>query len=325
MKHFVTGATGLLGGRLCRALAESGDEVVAFCRNPDRLQVTHDRISTARGDVTDAMSLEKGIEGCDTCFHLAALARQWHPDPDAFTKVNFQGTINVMEAAASADVKRFVYTSTAGVYGASTEGAMVDESVGLERAMPTAYELSKRSSQQLFQIECMGGFPGVVVNPARVFGPGPLNESNSVAKIMAQYKSGDWRFKPGNGESIGNYVFVDDVVQGHIAAMRQGRVGEAYILGGENLSFNQLFDLIGDVVGQRRKLRSVPLWLLKFYSHLQMLKARLCKLPPSLTPPFVDKYSRNYCLSSDKAVKELGYSITPIREAIEQTLAGLSN
>jgi nucleoside-diphosphate-sugar epimerase len=323
MKHLVTGATGFIGQRLCVRLAQSGDEVVALCRHPGTRMLDRPGIEQVSGDLNDLNSLIRAIRDCDSCFHVAALARQWHPDPTAFEKINVAGTQNVLNAVSESKCQRIVYTSTAGVFGASPKGKTIDEEAEIFEPPTTKYEESKLRAQRLVENAAGQGMHAVVVNPTRVFGPGPLNEANSLARIMARYRAGRWHWKPGDGSQIGNYVYVDDVVDGHVAALMRGRPGQKYILGGEDLSFAQLFEMIGEVFGRRNKLIGIPMFMIKLFAEFELWKANRFGIPPRLTPEFATKYCRDYRLSSDKAIRELGYHITPIRSAIQKTLEEL--
>ena len=271
------------------------------------------------GDIRDFDAIEAAIAGCHGVFHLAALAAQWSSNLRDFHDINVTGTSNVLAALRKNRDAKLVFTSTAGVYGPSTSQAAITESFPIPDNLATEYERTKAIAQKIV-LDVAGNQPAVVVNPTRVFGPGPLNESNSATIIIHQYQRGWWRWLPGSGKSVGNYAFVNDVAAGHIAAMQSGLSGQCYLLGGSDLSFVELFDTVSKVVGKRRWMIPVPLGLLRGYARLETWKSKLLGVRPRLTVPFVNKYSRDYRVSSDKAVRELGYQITPIEQAIETTL-----
>jgi farnesol dehydrogenase len=163
----------------------------------------------------------------------------------------------------------------------------------------------------------------VIVNPTRVFGPGILSEANSATKIINAYIHGKWHFIPGKGNSIGNYVFIDDVVKGHILAMEKGLPGERYILGGTNLNFLDFFSIIADVSGKRYWMIRLPAQMLIFISSLVFFISRLFGKPPRLAPQWIKRYLQNWAVSSKKAERNLGYRITPIEEGLEKTVQWL--
>ncbi|MCB0608054.1 MAG: SDR family oxidoreductase [Lewinellaceae bacterium] len=320
MKVLVTGSTGYVGVPLVRRLAEEGFEVHALARTPGK-DGEHPGIRTFKGDVLDTDSLEAAVAGCEAVYHLAAYAGVWAKDPDRFRLVNVEGTRNVFNAAAEAGVKRVVVTSTGGVMGHSpADGRAVDEQTYDNPPLASWYEKSKLEAEHLAFSYQEKGMKVVVVNPTRIFGPGPLNESNSVTKLIKQFNDGKWRFIPGDGESVGNYVYLDDVVDGHILAMEKGASGERYILGGTNVSYNQLFSLLREVTGSRQRLFHTPLAPMLLFSRLELLKARLTGKKPLIVPEFVHKLTKNWSMSIDKARKELGYSPMVFEDAVQMTL-----
>jgi nucleoside-diphosphate-sugar epimerase len=151
------------------------------------------------------------------------------------------------------------------------------------------------------------GIEIVIVNPSRVYGPGVLSDSNGITRIVQRYIRGKWRIIPGNGESIGNYVFVDDVVSGHILAMEKGRSGERYILGGTNLTYNQLFNQLAELTGKKYFMIHVPLSLCQMIAGIMLFIARVLGSAPLITPALIRKYNHNWNISSSKADRELGY------------------
>ncbi len=138
------------------------------------------------------------------------------------------------------------------------------------------------------------------------------------------YIAGKWKIKPGNGKSIGNYVFIDDVVDGLLLAMEKAKPGERYLLGGINVSYNAFFSMVNQLTGIERKLIPFPLPLMLFLSQIQLLMAKAFGKQPLITPPFVRKYNKHWIVSSAKAETELGYTITSLAEGIAKTINWLS-
>ena len=323
---FVTGASGFIGERLCERLALEGRQVRALIRNTRKAEgLKQGNIQLVEGGLTDQERLKSAMEGCQAVFHLAALAGVWHPDPDAFRKVNIQGTLNILHAAHAAGVSRVVITSTAGVMGATTDGSEVHESTHPAPELTTEYERSKLEAElRAREFAAQTGLEVVVVNPSRVYGPGQWSVSNSVTKMIRGYAAGKWRVIPGDGRSIGNYVYIDDVVNGHLLALEKGRNGERYILGGENYSFNAFFELLAQITGRRHTMFRLPVPVMMTFAKLQQFLADHLKRQPLITPPFVQKYVRHWPLSSRKAITQLGYQITPLDDGIRQTLDWLN-
>jgi nucleoside-diphosphate-sugar epimerase len=205
----------------------------------------------------------------------------------------------------------------------SHDGKPVDEMTNQDPQLHTLYEKTKAEAEKIALDYSKKGLNVITVNPTRVYGPGKLTESNSLTKIIRLYISGLWRIVPGNGKSMGNYVFIDDVVEGHILAAKNGRTGERYILGGENHSFRELFDIIGETAGKRRILVNLPAGLMKGIIKGFMFISKISGSPPAITMDWLDKYLNNWIMSSDKAVQELGYRITPLSEGVSNTIKWL--
>jgi len=149
--------------------------------------------------------------------------------------------------------------------------------------------------------------------------------SNSVTKLIKQYTEGKWKFIPGDGMSTGNYVFVDDVINGHILAMEKGRAGERYLLAGEDATYYELFDTIAAIGGKKYKLYKMPLGVLLTFGRLQLFLAETFGRQPLITPGWVRKYLYKWSVSSAKAEKELGYQPTKLEDGVKQTVKWLRN
>jgi nucleoside-diphosphate-sugar epimerase len=323
MEIFVTGGTGFIGENLIKRLLQDGHTIHAIYRSEKKKNdLNLPQVKWFKGDITSVESLEKAMEGCQQAYHIAGYAVAWEEAPGYFHKYNVEGTRNVLEAALKKNIQKIVFTSTAGVYGPSLNNKIITEET--QSAVPyfTGYEASKAEAEKLIQdfIQTTG-LPVVIVNPTRVFGPGSLSQSNSVTLMINQYLEGKWHFIPGNGKAIGNYVFIDDVVNGLVLAMEKGKGGEKYIFGGENVSYNQFFDTVQKISNQKYLLIHVPVFLMNFIaSCLIGLNKIFPRFIPPLTPAHVKKYTYNFEISCDKAIRELGYSITPFEEAIRKTV-----
>jgi len=326
MRVFITGGTGFIGSRLTEKLISEKHEVTLLARNPSAVPFTgNDKVNILKGDLSDKSALLEGMRGCDWVFHLAAWAKPTYKDPEIVTAVNIDGTVNVFDAARECRIKKVVFTSTGGTMSYSHDGNPVDESTNPDPMLHTLYERTKSEAEKIAIDYSKKGLAVTIVNPTRVFGPGKLTESNSMTKIIRLYISGLWRIIPGNGKSIGNYVFIDDVVEGHILAARFGRSGERYILGGENHNFLSLFDIIGKASGKRRILVNLPAGLMKGIIKVFMFISKTSGSPPAITMDWLEKYLNNWIISSDKAVHELGYEITPLAEGISRTIRWLKS
>jgi nucleoside-diphosphate-sugar epimerase len=318
---FVTGATGFIGTRLVNELVRRGHAVQGLTRaNSNRKGLEDPRIRLVMGDILDRDSLLRGMEGCTQVYHLAAYAKNWARERDVFFQYNVTGTENVFEAARQAGVGRIVFTSTIVTFGPTPPGVVADET--LSRITPhcyTEYEESKVVAEKMAVELAQAGRPIVIVNPTRVYGPGKLTEGNSVTQMIDLYTRGRLPLLLNRGVDVGNYVLVDDLVQGYVLAMEKGKVGEKYILGGENASLARFFELVDEISGRKRRLFNLPPAVALFYSRIERWKAQTLGFYPKVTPGWVETFLQDWTYQCGKAERELGYRITPLREGIRQT------
>jgi nucleoside-diphosphate-sugar epimerase len=163
----------------------------------------------------------------------------------------------------------------------------------------------------------------VLVHPTRVYGPGVLSQANSLTKMIDMYLKGKWRIIPGNGRKIGNYVYIDDVVKGHLLAMEKGNAGEKYILGGSDASYNEFFRSLAEVSGKKFMMIKFPRFLMAGISSMLLTGAKVFGGMPLITPALIRKYLQNWSVSSQKAQKELGYTSTPLKDGLQKTIEWL--
>lgn len=319
---FVTGSTGFIGTALVNELVRRGHTVHALARlasNTDGL--AHERVSIVRGNIMDRESLVHGLQGCTQVYHLAAYAKNWASDPTTFFRQNVDGTKNVLQAARDAGVRRIVFTSTVVVFGPTPPGVVGDESMPrITQKYCTTYEESKTVAERETLKLAASGLPVVIVNPTRVYGPGKWTEGNSVSFMLDRYQRGKFPILLNRGKDVGNYVLVDDLVRGHILAMEKGRLGERYILGGQNISLKGLFAIVDEQTGKRHRQINLPPRLAMWYSALEQKKAEWFGLYPQVTPGWVQTFLQDWAYDSAKAERELGYQITPLFEGIRRTL-----
>ena len=318
---FVTGSTGFIGTKLVSELVRLGHTVHALTRGTSNTDgLSHERIKLVRGDILDRKSLEQGMQGCDRVFHLAAYAKNWARDPKVFFEQNVGGMRNVFETAAALGVKRVVFTSTIVAFGPTPPGVVGTENMPrITQRYFTEYEETKTIAEREVLRLAAKGFPVVIVNPTRVYGPGKLTEGNSVSLMIDMYDKGKVPVLLNRGKDIGNYVLVDDLVRGHILAMEKGEIGERYILGGENASLKQLFQLVDEVSGKKHFQMNLPPKFAYLYAGFEKKKAEWLGLYPQITPGWVETFLQDWVYSPEKAERELGYTITPLKDGVRMT------
>ena len=258
---FVTGAGGFIGARLVWELVQRSHTVHAFTRSgkltsppgflPDQQpDFSHPNIKIVQGDIIDPDSLRRGMDGCSQVYHLAGYAKNWARTFHLYHDNNVLGLRHVCEVAKQLSIERMVWTSTMLTFGPTPPGVIGDETTHKTTKAFTEYERSKSAAEYVAAKFAADGLPLVIVNPGRVFGPGHLSEGNSVSLLIDMYDRGKLPFLLGGGR-VGNWVLVDDVVQGLILALERGRSGEKYLLGGENASLKQFLALVDKVSGRR--------------------------------------------------------------------------
>lgn len=329
----VTGATGFIGTLLVRKLVASGWNVRAMTRRgpgkappgsddqAERQACEAGTLEWVPGDILDASSVKNAMAGCRRVFHLAAYAKNWAPRREIFFDFNVGGLKNVLEAARAERVERIVWTSTMVTLGTTRRDEVADES--RPRPSPhclTDYEASKVEAERVALNACADGVPIVIVNPARVYGPGQLTEGNALARLIDDYDRGRFPILLNAGVNVGNYVLVDDVAEGHRLAMEQGRVGERYLLGGENVSLKRFFRMIDEVTGDRHF--QIPIFRpgALLFSWLQLKRAQWFGVYPTITPGWVRTFLADWSFSSAKAERELGYRPTCLHDGLARTV-----
>lgn len=318
---FVTGATGFIGTKLVNELIRQGHTVHALTRaTSNREGLAHERIKLVQGDIRNLDSLITGMKGCTHVFHLAAYAKNWAKDKSVFFNQNVIGMRNVFEAAKINNVERVTFTSTIVTLGPTPPGIVGDENMPrITAKYYTEYEETKTIAEQEALKMAKDGFPVVIVNPTRVYGPGKLTEGNSVSLMIDQYDRGKMPIILNRGVNVGNYALVDDLVRGHILAMEKGQIGERYIVGGENASLKKFFELVDEVSGKKHFQLNLPPKVGLAYGGIQKFLAETFGIYPQITTGWVDTFLQDWAYSCAKAEKELGYSFTPLKEGIRLT------
>ena len=320
MKILITGATGYVGHQLALTLAERGNEVHVLVRDSLSPNVPrHTNIHVFTGDITNGASITAAIRECEQVYHTAALVKIFAKERGAFYKVNVEGTANVLAKALESGVKKLVFTSSCGVLGPSLNEPLCENDPRIV-SFDNDYEFTKFLAENLVKEYVHKGLFTVIVSPSKVFGPGIETHPISVNKLIQNFVRGRLTFIPKPGNLVTNYCFIDDVVEGHILAMAKGIGGEKYILGGENISYLDLFQTIRTLSGTRAKLVQAPKFLLKTWTLLQWIQYKITRKEPFVTSKAVKMIFCNKVFSSGKAIRQLGYHLTPLREGLQQTI-----
>jgi dihydroflavonol-4-reductase len=315
MTALVTGANGFLGSAVVRALLADGTAVRALVRpGSDRRNLAGLDVAVADGDVTDPASLRRAAAGCDAVFHVAADYRLWVADPKPMYRANVAGSVNVLEAAAAAGAAGMVYTSSVAVLGINKDRTPADEETAVtiedmvghyKRSKFLAEEAVRRRAREL-------GFPVVTVNPSTPIGPRDVKPTPT-GRILLDAAAGRM---PAFVDTGLNLVHVDDVAAGHVAAAKLGAPGERYILGGDDLTLEQILVLVAQHVGRRASTIRLPHWSVYPLAVGAEAIAMLTKREPRVTLDGVRMSRKHMYFSSRKAQRELQYRWRDPRSAV---------
>jgi len=320
MKILITGATGYIGHQLALTLAERGNEINILVRDPNSANVPfHKNIHVFAGDITDRQSISAAMRNCEQVYHTAALVKIFARDPSDFYKVNVDGTGNVLAKALEHGVKKLVFTSSCAVMGPSLNEPRCENDPRIT-AFDNEYEFTKFLAENLVKEYVHKGLFTVIVSLSKVYGPGIETHPVSVNKQIKKIINGNTVFIPGPGAVVSNYCFIDDVVHGHILAMCKGIGGEKYILGGENISYLELFKTIKTISGTKARIIQVPRSLVNIWAFLQWIQYKITGKEPVVTAKAARFIFCNKVFSSNKAVQQLGYRLTPIKEGLQQSI-----
>ncbi len=318
MRALVTGATGFVGAALARTLCAAGWQVRVLVRaDSDRRNLRTLSVEPVVGDLTDASSLERAVEHCDAVFHAAADYRLWVPQPEQMYRANVEGTQNLLEEADCAGVLRIVYTSSVATIGLPPDGGLGTEAtpVGLPD-MVGHYKRSKFLAERKALEAAERGVPVVIVNPAAPVGPRDIKPTPT-GQVILDAALGR---TPAYVDTGLNVVHVDDVAMGHVLAYHHGRLGERYILGGQNLPLREILIEVTRLAGRRRPLLRLPHGVVLPIAYAAELLAKLTGKPTRVTVDSVRMARKYMYFSSEKAVRELGYRFRPATLAFEDAL-----
>lgn len=322
----LTGATGYLGSQIAWELTARKMPFRVLVRDASRLpfDAAQAGCEVVAGDLCDLSALQNALHGAHAVIHTAALVKMWVRDRRDYWRVNVEGLQNLLQVAADSGVRRVVYTSSFLALGPSGNPNLGE---GLRHPGPYLNEYEETKAQALAWLRDEGfpQFPVVALLPGVIYGPGPQTEGNLVGGMIAQYLAGKFAGVLGAGEQRWSFSFNADVVAAHLTALEKGKVGEEYVLGGDNRSLNDFFRLLGDISGVRHPVRHLPFAAGKLVGAIEVTRARLFGHRPQLTPGVVGIFKHDWVYSSAKAARELGYRATPLEEGLRKTIDSLAH
>lgn len=309
MRALVTGATGFVGAAVARALLNDGWEVRALARpQSNRCNLQGLSIEICVGDLTDPASLERALANCTALFHVAADYRLGVRHPEELYQANVEGTRHVLAAARNAGVERIVYTSSVATLGLPADGSPGDEQTPVVITdMIGHYKRSKFLAEKLVLQLAADGLPVVIVNPSTPIGPGDVKPTPTGQTILDAARGR----MPAYVDTGLNIVHVDDVAAGHLQAFRHGRIGERYVLGGQDMSLKEILTLVSRLVGRIPPRVRLPHALVMPIAYLSEGFTRTFGGSSRITVEAVRMSRKMMFFSSAKAQRELGYSWRP--------------
>jgi dihydroflavonol-4-reductase len=320
MTTLITGATGFVGSAVARTMARRGHALRLLVRSSsDRRNVAGVDAELVTGDLTDPASLARAAAGCRYVIHVAADYRLWVPVPDDMMRANVDGAVAMIRAAADAGAERIVHCSSVAALGQIGDGTPADEATPTNEAdFVGVYKRSKyRAERAVLELAARESLPVVVVNPAAPVGPRDIKPTPT-GKMVLDTARGR---VPAYIDTGLNIVHVDDVAEGHALALERGRIGERYVLGGENLLLKDVLALIADVAGQRPPRIRLPEALIWPVAWAMEKSAPLTGIAPMMTRDHLKMARKKMFYSSAKAEAELGYKARPAREAVVDAVA----
>lgn len=316
MKFFLTGATGFVGGALARALRAQGHEVAALVRTPAKAaQLAQLGVRLHQGDIADQASMRAPMQGADGVFHVAAWYKLGNPNRAEAYQANVVGTRNVLELMQELAIPRGVYTSTLAV-NSDTHGVAVDESYHFSGRHLSVYDATKAAAHEVAKEFIGRGLPLVIVQPGLIYGPGDAGPSRDAfvqflqrkLPIMPQRTAYAW-------------AHVDDIVDGHIAAMERGKAGESYFICGPNHTFIEGMRILEQISGVPAPRLTAPPAMLKAMAGVMGVIARVAPVPANYSAEYLRASAGvTYIGKNDKARRELGFAPRPLEAGLRETI-----
>jgi dihydroflavonol-4-reductase len=315
---FITGGSGVVGRALVRELVATGREVRALGRSDAaRATVAELGARPIPGDVESVDEMAAAMKGCDSVFHLAGVNALCVSDPSNLFGINILGSLNVVTAAANANVPRLIYTSSASTLG-EKRGTVGHEGSTHRGYFLSEYERSKYEAEKVVVKAARElGIEMVGVNPSSVQGPG---RSGGTGRILVMYLRGRLKFFVRTQISV---VDIDDCARGHILAESNGRAGQRYVLNSGTLPIQEALAIVRRLAGRGPKAHLVPGPLAMVAATVAEVAARAMGRSPAVCREMVRTLLHGHTYDGSKAERELGLRYTPIEVTLDRTIRWL--
>lgn len=314
----VTGVAGFVGSAVARELAASGRHLRGVVRaSSDRTNLADFPGELFEADLRDAAAMQLAMAGAVELFHVAADYRVWAPDPEEIVRNNLTMTEAVMQAALGAGVRKVVYTSSVATLLPGDNGPSDETRPATPEQATGDYKRSKVIAERLVErMVAEQGLPAIIVNPSTPIGPRDAKPTPTGRIIVEAAKGG----MPAYVDSGLNLVHVDDVARGHLLALEKGRIGERYVLGGQDVALSEMLGEIARILGRKPPKVELPVAPLFPLAWAAEQWARISGKEPFLTLDSLRMARHKMYYSSAKAERELGYAARPYPEALRDAL-----
>jgi dihydroflavonol-4-reductase len=317
MLTLVTGAAGFLGSHVARQLVARGENVRVLMRASSSNRAISDlSLEYVTGDLRDVASLERAMSGVQRVFHVAADYRLWAKKPQDIYDSNVGGTKNLLSAAKTAGVEQLIYTSTVATIAVDRPelpneltDSKLDEMVG-------HYKRSKWMAEQEILQAAQAGLPAIVAMPTTPVGPWDWKPTPT-GKIVLDFLNGKM---PGYVETGLNFVGVEECAAGHLLVAEHGKIGERYLLGGENLTLKQLLDMLAKITGLAAPSMKIPLGVALGVAYVESAFSRLIGKEPGIPVEGVRIAQHVMFVDASRAQRELGFRSGSVPAALERAV-----
>ena len=317
MSTLVTGAAGFLGSHVTRQLVARGDDVRVLLRASSTNRAIADLpLEYVTGDLRDPASLDRAMKGVKRVFHVAADYRLWAKRKQDIYDSNVGGTKNLLDAAKRAGVEQLIYTSTVATIAVDRPqhpneftDAKLEEMVG-------HYKRSKWMAEKEALGAAKSGLPVIVAMPTTPVGPWDWKPTPT-GKIILDFLNGKM---PGYVKTGLNFVGVEECAAGHLLIAEKGKVGERYLLGGENLTLKQMLDTLAKITGLRAPILKIPHGLALGVAYANTALSRLVGREPGIPVEGVKIARHMMFVDCARAKRELGFQAGPVAAALERAV-----
>jgi len=319
MTTLVTGATGFVGSHVARLLAARGEPVRVLVRASSRTDAL-DGIACERvtGELCDPGSIQEALRGVRRVFHVAADYRLWARDPAEIYSSNVEGTRNLLSIARDAQVEQFIYTSTVATIAVPThDGQLADESTPASlKQMIGHYKRSKYIAECEALAFAQHGLPVIVVNPTTPVGPGDWKPTPT-GRIVVDFLNGRM---PAFVDTGLNLVAVEDAAEGHLLAAERGRPGERYLLGGQNMTLQEILGELARITGRRAPRVRIPHGVALAAAYVDTAVCSVLRREPHIPLEGVRIARHRMFVNTSRAERELGFRPGPVAAALERAV-----